>query len=98
MIKNVLLVDDDVLSRDQSVRALEELGCTVSVAGSSLAALAQLGAREFDAVLMDIGVAGLGGSDLPGSAKTRHTRSRIVLLVDEANDAPLNQPLSLSGY
>jgi DNA-binding NtrC family response regulator len=97
MIKNVLLVDD-VSSRDHSTQALEQLGCAVSVASSSVAALAQLGAREFDAILMDVQLAGSGGSDLPGSAKGRHPRSLIVLMVDETSDAPLSQPLRLSGY
>ena len=97
MIKNVLLVDD-VSSRDRSTQALEQLGCAVSVASSSVAALAQLGAREFDAILMDVQLAGSGGSDLPGSAKGRHPRSLIVLMVDETSDAPLSQPLRLSGY
>jgi two-component system, NtrC family, response regulator AtoC len=57
-----------------------------------------LGSREFDAVLMDVRLAGLGGSDLPGAVKGRDGRIAIVVMVDGTSDAPFSQPLQQSGY
>ena len=98
MIKKVLLVDNDLLSRDPCIQALREFGCEVSVASSGPAALAQVGARDFDAVLVDLGLAGPGGSDLPGALKVRNPRIAVIVLIEEIGDAPRLPSLQLGDY
>jgi two-component system response regulator HydG len=95
MSKKVLLVDNDPLTRDQCIHALREFGCEVSVSSTAAGALAQVGAREFDAVLIDVRLAGLDGSDLPRAMKARNPRIAVVALVQETASP---HSLQFGGY
>jgi two-component system response regulator HydG len=98
MTRKVLLVDHDASSQEQCARILRDCACEVSAANSGAAALALLGSKEFDAVLVDFRLASLGGSDLPTAAQRAQPGINIVLMVEGMGDAPPQHPLRLRGY
>ena len=98
MKKNLLLVDRDVSSLNQSVPLLMSMGCTVSVAGSGIAALALLEGAKFDAALIDLRLAGLESGDLLSTLKCQEPGIALILMVDESSSVRPIQPLRLSGY
>jgi two-component system response regulator HydG len=98
MKKNLLLVDRDVSSQNQSVPLLISMGWTVSVAGSGIAALALLEGTKFDVALIDLRLASLDGCDLLSTLKRQEPGMALILMVDESRNVTLNQPLRLSGY
>ena len=98
MVRKALLVDHDTSSQEQCARVLRDCACEVSAVNSAAAALALLGSRKFDAVLVDFRLASLGGSDLPTAAKRAQPGINIILMVEEMGNAPPHQPLRLRGY
>ena len=98
MTRKVLLVDLDQSSQEQCARVLRDCACEVSAANSGAAALASLGSRRFDAVLVDFRLASLGGSDLPTAAQRAQPGIKVILMVEGIGNAPPHQPLRLRGY
>jgi DNA-binding NtrC family response regulator len=98
MPRKVLLVDIDTCSREQCALVLRDCACEVSAVNSAAAALALLGNKEFDAILVDFRLARLGESDLPTAAKRAQPAINIILTVEGIGTPPLNQPLRLRGY
>jgi DNA-binding NtrC family response regulator len=98
MNRRVLLVDIDASSQEQCARVLRDCACEVSAANSAAAALALLGTRKFDAVLVDFRLASPGGSDLPTAAKRAQAGINTILMVEGIGNAPPHQPLRLHGY
>jgi two-component system response regulator HydG len=97
MSGNVLLVDGDLSSQGRCLPVLRDRGCQVSVTNSGANALALLGSRKFDAVLIDFGLASLAGASLLATIKRLHPGIHVILMVEEGG-APVSQPLRLSGY
>jgi DNA-binding NtrC family response regulator len=98
MKKKLLFIDADISLQNQSVPILMRMGYTVSVAGSGIAALAILEAIKFDVGLIDLGLAGLDGSDLLSTLEHREPGMDLILMVDESRNVTRNQPLRLSGH
>src|SRR5208282_4555777 len=98
MTRKVLLVDNDAASQEQCARVLRDCACEVSAVNSAAAALALLGCKEFDAVLVDFRLASLGGSDLPTAAQRAQPGINIILMVEGIGNAPPQHPLRLRGY
>jgi len=55
---NVLLVEDNVVNPERTMRMLRRLGCQVTPASGMLEAVKWLGEREFDLVLVDLQLPG----------------------------------------
>ena len=98
MSRKVLLVDIDAFSQERCARVLRDCACEVSAANSSAAALALLGSKEFDAVLVDFRMASLGESDLPTAAQRAQPGINIVLMVEGMGNPPPQHPLRLRGH
>jgi DNA-binding NtrC family response regulator len=98
MSRKVLLVDFDASSQEQCARVLRDCACEVRTANSGAAALALLGSKEFDAVLVDFRLASQGGSDLPAAAQRAQPGINIILMVEGIGNAPPQHPLRLRGY
>ncbi len=98
MSRKVLLVEIDASSQEHCARILRDCACEVSAVNSGAAALALLGSRKFDAVLVDFRLASLGGSDLPTAAKRAQPGINIILMVEGIGNALPHQVLRLRGY
>lgn len=93
-----MFVDGDLSSQDQCVPVLRDFGCEVSAANSGADALALLGGRKFDTVLIDLRLASVAGGSLLATIERQHPGIDVILMVDEGGNAPVDQPLRLSGY
>ena len=60
----LLVVDDNALNREALTRRLARRGYTVTMAADGQQALAQIAARPFDLVLLDIMMPGISGLDV----------------------------------
>jgi two-component system response regulator HydG len=99
MTRKVLLADIDASSREQCARVLRDCACEVSAVNSAAAALALLGSRRFDAVLVDFRLASQGESDLPTAAQRAQPGINVILMVEGVgNNAPPHQLLRLRGH
>jgi CheY-like chemotaxis protein len=100
----VLLIDDDLVSREVTATVLTMSGYTVHTANHGAAALEVLAAGQIapDLVLVDAQMPGLSGAALIAELRTR-TRARIVVLsgsnpppeVNAAADSFLLKPLDV---
>lgn len=102
----VLLVDDDLVSREVTATVLTMSGFHVHTADNGPAALTSLSAGEVapDVILMDAQMPGLNGTALIAELRTR-TRARIIAVsgstppadVAAAADGALLKPLEVSA-
>jgi signal transduction histidine kinase/CheY-like chemotaxis protein len=79
----VLLVDDDPEVREVVAAQLRDLGCSVVAAASGDAALALLAdgnAAEFDLLVSDYAMPGLGGAELAAAARDRWPHLPVLLI------------------
>lgn len=60
----LLIIDDDVVTRELSALQLSTLGYRVSLADSGLRALELIATRRFHLVLLDIDMPGMTGLDV----------------------------------
>jgi signal transduction histidine kinase/CheY-like chemotaxis protein len=63
---NILLTEDNVVNQRVAMRILEKAGHHVTLAANGVEALAQLGAREFDLILMDVQMPEMDGMEATG--------------------------------
>lgn len=90
----VLVVDDDVRSRDVLEKYLEADGHRVETAANGLEALERFGSKAFDLLATDYAMPGLNGLQL--AEKLRRNRSNLsVLLVSGFTDAGLPEGTDL---
>lgn len=75
----VLLVEDDPQVRGLVVRVLSESGIEVEEAADALSAMARIGARVPDLVILDIGLPDVPGLDLLGRIRQEHDVPVVVL-------------------
>ena len=78
----ILLVDDDVSTRDLLKRALESDGHVVETAGDGAEALDRLspGAKHFDLLFTDLDMPVLSGMELAEQASAQNRGLKIILM------------------
>lgn len=86
MAKSILVVDDDPSIARMYATALGTIG-EVTVAASGAEAIAQLAARPFDAVILDIRMPGLGGLDVLDKAFPQgHPGTAVFVVTADQSD------------
>jgi DNA-binding response OmpR family regulator len=101
----VLVVEDDPFVRSAMIRHLTEGGHTVRSAGTALEALREVARAGFDAVVLDLGLPDLDGSETLGIlrglsgvpvivATTRADEAEVVRLLNAGADDYLVKPFS----
>lgn len=83
----VLIVDDDAVFADQLARSLGRRGLECHLASDAGSALSQVGARRFDAALLDLRLATESGLELVRPLRTLAPDLVIVLLTGYASVA-----------
>ncbi|HKR67206.1 MAG TPA: response regulator [Thermoanaerobaculia bacterium] len=76
MPPHVLVVEDDAATREALRRVLENEGCSVDIAIDGEKAVGQLAQREYDAIVLDIALPKLSGTDVMEYIAT--TRPRLL--------------------
>ncbi|SAL83386.1 PAS/PAC sensor hybrid histidine kinase [Caballeronia choica] len=74
----VLIVEDDVNTRDATRELLQLLGAEVSAVDHAKAALALVDSHAFDVLLTDVRMPGMSGIELARVAKRRQPNLRVV--------------------
>ncbi len=84
----ILVVDDDTLLAGELVRQIgRNSGWRARVAGSAMAALAQLEATRFDLILLDVDLPDLDGRELCRLLRRKGVATAIIMLTAAASDA-----------
>ncbi len=79
MAAAILVVEDDLLTRRLLQEILERDGCTVTTAGSVAEAMGEVGRREFDLVLLDLGLPDGDGLTLCRRIRERHQMPIVII-------------------
>jgi DNA-binding response OmpR family regulator len=64
MRPNVLVVEDDVQTREALVRLLEDYGCAVDIATDGELAIGKIARTRYQAIVLDIALPKLSGTDV----------------------------------
>jgi CheY-like chemotaxis protein/anti-sigma regulatory factor (Ser/Thr protein kinase) len=89
-MSRILVVDDDRTTRHVLSKVLTSAGFSVTVAKDGVDALALLGKRRFDLLLLDVWMPRMTGLDLLERLRTRKVRPRVVVMTsDEAPETLL---------
>lgn len=89
MRPNVLIVEDDTATRESLRKVLEEEGCRVDVAADGEKAVGQLAQHHYDAIVLDIALPKLSGTDVMeyiASTSPRLLESIVVVTGLEAGE------------
>jgi CheY-like chemotaxis protein len=92
----VLVVDDDRLSRESLCEALAELGCQVDDADRGLAAFARLSTGRRDLVVSDVDMPDISGFELLARLR-RASIACPTILVSARADAELSRAAAEAG-
>jgi CheY-like chemotaxis protein len=85
LMTNVLLIDDDALSRRVVRTMLEDLACDVTEAEDGAVASSKMEGRDFDLVVTDIFMPNQDGIET--IRKIRRARNDVCILAISADDA-----------
>lgn len=103
-LKNVLIVEDDVMIRDLYRIALVEADYTVEVAGNVEEVYAKLANFHPDCVLLDIMLPGTSGLEILQELKTNEargcTQAKIIMITNLAQRSTVDNALQAGaeGY
>src|SRR5262245_4964556 len=84
MIGSVLVVDDMPAVREMLTRALSSEGYRVASAGSGEEALSRIAEQDFDVILTDILMPGIGGLEVLERSRRLSPRAAVILITGHA--------------
>ena len=84
-LMRLLLVDDDGVNRYTVSKALQRAGYMVTEVGNGELALERFAADDFDLVLSEIDLPGIGGIELLQGIKSQSADAVVVLMTEEAS-------------
>ena len=94
--RTVLVVDDEALVRDVVARMIEDLGYAAVTAADGEAALALLGTKPIDAVLVDLTMPRMSGAEVIAAVRRDHPHLPVVLCSGYDRDA--RGPIRADAY
>jgi len=94
----VLVVDDERPTRLLMEKELPGAGCVVTSAGSAEEALEQLRARDFDVVLLDLKMPGIGGMEALRRIRDSGTSAEVVILTGHPDVNSAIEAMKLGAY
>ena len=96
---HVLFVDDEAIVCRSIGRCLERFGFRVTVATSGQAALDELANAEFDVIVSDVQMPGMGGIDLISKILSSwpNMRGRIIITSGDVNGEATQALLAATG-
>lgn len=76
----VLIVDDDRAFREVLAERLRNRGCGVDTVGSATEALALVDRKDYDAVLLDLMMPGVGGIETLEAMRRKRPEIQVILV------------------
>ncbi len=93
----ILLADDDVTIQRSLKRLLEQIGHSVSAYGDGQGALDAYKAGEFDIVLSDLAMPGMGGLELLRELRAYDADARVLVLTGQTTGAQQQEAMRLGA-
>jgi DNA-binding NtrC family response regulator len=78
--REVLVVEDEVRIRDMLSRALKEMGFHATLAPSAEAAARLMAQQEFDILMLDLNLPGMGGMEFFQAVRKKHRDIQVIIL------------------
>jgi DNA-binding NtrC family response regulator len=94
----ILIVDDEKNIRETLAMYIQSLGHTVETAVDAETALGVMERRDFDLVVSDVRMDGLGGLGLLRQLRERHCDTPVVLMTAYATGAQVAEAMNLGAY
>jgi DNA-binding NtrC family response regulator len=94
----VLVVDDERPTRLLMEKELPRAGCAVASAESGEAALEQLRARDFDVVLLDLKMPGIGGMEALRRIREAGAAAEVVILTGHPDVSGAIEAMKLGAF
>ncbi len=82
---DVLVVEDNVVSREMTVRMLEKMGCRVEAASNGLEGVERATRSSYDLILMDCQMPGMDGYDATAEMRRRKGPRHIPIIAMTAH-------------
>jgi two-component system response regulator HydG len=98
MDRRILVVDDDLDTRELLCANLRQQGYQASAVGSGEAALEHLEAEPFDALLTDVRMDGLSGVELCARVRERYPNIPVLLMTGQADMATVVAALRAGAH
>ena len=95
---NVLVVDDERPTRLLMERELPQAGCSVTSVENGEAALEQLMVQDFDVVLLDLKMPGIGGMEALRRIRDAGASAEVVVLTGHPDVDSAIQAMKLGAY
>ena len=89
--ERILLVDDNELVRGMALEVLVDAGYEVVDCADAGEALQAVEGREFDLLLTDVGLPGIGGRELADRVRERHPEMPVLFITGYAENAQNRQ-------
>lgn len=96
-MQTVLLVEDNLASRDALARRLERRNYRVVVAGDGHQAVSVARAEKPDLILMDLGLPGMDGWDATAQLKADRDTQHVPIIVLSAHAMPNHRHQALAA-
>lgn len=84
MTASILVVDDESTTQDTLGTFLETEGYHVSTAGSGAEALSRIEAQEFDVIVADVVMPGVGGFEVLERSRLLNPGAAVILMTGHA--------------
>jgi CheY-like chemotaxis protein len=97
MTSTALIVDDNQLNTHLARHMFKRLGWQAEVASSGVAALALLGERSFDLVLLDLRMPGMGGEEVCRRIRDDLGLTDLPVIAYTAHGMPEERERMLAG-
>jgi CheY-like chemotaxis protein len=97
MTSTALIVDDNQLNTHLARHMFKRLGWQAEVASSGAAALALLGQRSFDLVLLDLRMPGMGGEEVCRRIRDDLGLTELPVIAYTAHGMPEERERMLAG-
>ncbi len=95
-MQKILVVDDDRSTRHLIRLQLRSAGYSVETAGDGASALARLGRKPFDLVLLDIWMPGMDGLEVMAQLREKPSPPKVIVMT--VDDAPETVLRALRGH
>jgi DNA-binding NtrC family response regulator len=95
---SILIVDDEKNIRETLAMCIHSLGHTVETAADAETALGDIERQDFDLVMSDVRMEGLGGFGLLRQLRERQRDTPVVLMTAHTTAAQIPEAMSLGAY
>jgi len=95
---SILIVDDEKNIRETLAMCIHSLGHTVETAADAETALGDIERQDFDLVMSDVRMEGLGGLGLLRRLRKRPRNTAVVLMTAHATGAQTAEAMQLGAY